>query len=209
MSVKFSGKVVKAVRYVKGSAGGGQASRRSLRYAAHREVEQGEGSAFREIYDAEGRKSKEEILDELDSFAKGAKERGRETYHYHVVLNPGEGRNEVDKEEWAREVMSKFEQEHANNRGGRMTWAAVTHADHADHDHVHVVMVTDKTLDKATLRAMQNAHAPECWERLKKESEQEKATREQGHSRNLLGDQERSAARHRPQGRDDDAGRSL
>ncbi|MFC3833869.1 MULTISPECIES: hypothetical protein [Deinococcus] len=95
----------------------------------------------------------EEVLTQLRS-AEG-------TYHYRLILNPGEGRDtEVDLQTWTRDVMQAIEE----RQGAPTSWWAVAHDNHSAHDHVHVVAVLPHRLNTLDLDAAREA-ADQSWER--------------------------------------------
>lgn len=151
-------------RYKAASKGGARSARSSLNYGLHRAGDDGERvqRGEREIVTHDGAVSKDEALERLDAFEARATAAGRETYYYSLVVNPGQGRNDVDKGEYIREVMGRFEGLHAD-RGARMEWAGVAHTDQGKHDHVHITLATDKTLNKAELNELREKIAPEAW----------------------------------------------
>lgn len=117
----------------------------SVRYMQHRQSDLGEREA-RPLFGREGELSRQEAYERLD----GAGEAPGKTYYYRLVLNPGEGHADLDEEGrrvWAAEVMSRIEAQGVQVRD----WVAVSHTDQGEHDHMHIVAATSRTLQKAEL----------------------------------------------------------
>ena len=136
--------------YTRG-ARGPRASRAAVRYAAHRADHAGDRQN-REVFGPDG------VVDEAD-----AQERLKAApggYHYRLVLNQGAGHHDVDQQAWTRDVMESVE----NRAGTPVTWIAVEHRDHSDHDHVHVVAVLDRPLSRTDLDTLRGA-AEDSWQR--------------------------------------------
>jgi hypothetical protein len=67
---------------------------------------------------------------------------------YRLTLAPGEGRwVDADMHDWTRRVM-----DHLEERTGDCNWVAWAHRDHSNHDHVHVIAVLERRLDRDDLR---------------------------------------------------------
>ena len=135
--------VVKA-RYTKASSGGGKGAKAGVRYATHRVDSEGERQT-RGLYDQDGEVTKREAYERIDH----AEQAGGK-YHYRLILNQGQGHGEADMQAMTRDTMRVLSDRHE----GRVEWVAVDHTDHSQHDHTHVVAVTEKTLSKADLAAM-------------------------------------------------------
>ena len=148
-------------KYVKGSLGGAKSARASLNYSLHREADDGK-SESRSLVARDGVIDKEELLDKFDNFQSKTTEAGRETFYYRMIINPGDGKNDVDKVQYIDSVMDRLEDLHMQ-RGARMEWAAVVHDNQGNHDHVHVTMVTDKSLIAVQLNQLRDKIAPESW----------------------------------------------
>jgi hypothetical protein len=161
---KFSNAV-----YQKASEGGAKAARNELNYNINRPGDDGreEQNGQRELFDSQGSVDKIDFLDRMDAVEKSLTDVKSETYYYSVLLAPGEGKNDVDKEEYTRDVMFKLEQAHGISRGGQMEWAGVVHDNQSDHDHIHVVMVTDRVLSKPVTAKIHRDFAPKSWEQAK------------------------------------------
>jgi len=140
--------------YTKAGAGGASSAKEGLRYGMHR-ADAGGDQQYREVYDRNGTLSKQEAYDRIDQAEQGG---GR--YYYRLTLNQGQGHGQVDMQAWTRDVMGELEQRH----GRPVEWLAVEHKDHSQHDHVHVIAVTSKTLSKADLAALRT-EADQSWER--------------------------------------------
>lgn len=117
----------------------------SVRYMEHRQDDQGERQ-HRPLFDRDGELSRQEAYERLD---RAAEAEGK-TYFYRVVLNPGEGHADLDEQRrqaWTAEVMARIEAQ-----GNRVRdWVAVSHTDQGQHDHIHVVAATSRTLQKDEL----------------------------------------------------------
>ncbi len=82
------------------------------------------------------------------------------TYFYRLTLAPGEGRRvDADMHDWTRRVM-----DHLEERTGECDWVASEHRDHSNSDHVHVIAVLDRRLDRDDLHALRE-HADSTWQR--------------------------------------------
>lgn len=117
----------------------------SVRYMQHRENDQGEHTA-RQLFGKEGELSRREAYERLD---RAAEAEGR-TYFYRLVLNPGEGHADLSEEgrqAWAAQVMGRIEDQGVKVRD----WVAVSHTDQGEHDHLHVLAATSRTLQKSEL----------------------------------------------------------
>lgn len=130
----------------------------SARYYAQRADDTGERQhrdAFDKEHDALGQDEVNEQLEE-------ASEEG--SYFYRFVMSPGtEAEPEGDLKTWTRDTMAELEAQ----QGERLSWAAYKHAGddaHSGHAHVHVVVATDRKLDRNDLQELREA-ATEAWER--------------------------------------------
>lgn len=154
------------------SKGGKSQAVARVNYAVHRPEDGKAEREHREVFGAEGELSKTAALDRMDDFHGAATERGRETYTVHLVLNPGEGKTDVDLEQYTREVMGRVADDRAD-KGAQMTWAAVTHRQQSEHDHVHVYITTDKVFDKTDLKRM-HSHTEPAWEAGREKAAQDR-----------------------------------
>lgn len=117
----------------------------SVRYMQHRQSDLGESSA-RQLFGRDGELSRTEAYERLD---RAAEAQGK-TYFYRLVLNPGEGHADLSEEgrqAWAAEVMARIEAQGNQVRD----WVAVSHTDQGEHDHLHVLAATSRTLQKSEL----------------------------------------------------------
>jgi len=145
-------KVVKARYSTRGGAG-----QDSIKYAVHRQNEQGEAQ-YRTIFDREqDQLSKEQAYRRFDS-ERDQKER----YTYTIIINPGEGRSEhLDLKQVARDTLSKLEE-----KGLCKNWVAVEHRDQGDHAHIHVIATSRAKLDQRDLEAMRKEQYASCERQL-------------------------------------------
>jgi len=129
------------------SGGGSSFSGNTINYITSRENAQGETQerpAFSRGNDD---------IPASEAIAQVAEMEGK--YHYHVILNPGDGDTNVDLKEWTKESMEVLEDRHSlKGDAGGFEWVAVKHSDHSEHDHVHVIIVTDSKLDRDDLNAL-------------------------------------------------------
>ena len=123
----------------------GSEAKASIRYMQHRQSDQGERHP-RQLFGSEGELSRAEAYERLDR----AEQEQEKVYFYRVVLNAGEGHADLSedaRQDWAREVMARIE-----TRGVKVhDWVGVSHTDQGEHDHVHVVAATSRTLQKDEL----------------------------------------------------------
>ena len=131
----------------------------SARYYAQRADDSGE----RQHREAFGKEHDALSQDEVKGRLEAASEAGR-GYYYRLVMSPGtEAEPEGDLKDWTRDVMAELEAQ----QGSQLTWAAYEHAGddaHSGHAHVHVVVATDKKLDRDDLNELREA-ATDAWER--------------------------------------------
>ncbi len=117
----------------------------SVRYMQHRQDDAGERQA-RPLFDRDGELSRQEAYERLDRAA----ESDGKTYFYRLTFNPGEGRADLDeqgRQAWAAEQMARIEAQ-----GNRVKdWIAVSHTDQGQHDHLHVLAATSRTIQKDEL----------------------------------------------------------
>ena len=127
--------------------GGASYSGNTISYVTSRENAQGEEQerpAFSSDYDYISASEAVKEVAEMDG-----------KYHYHIILNPGDEQTDIDLKEWTKETMSDLQDRHLEKvDAGKFKWVAVEHNDHSDHDHVHVILVTDTKLNKDDLNAM-------------------------------------------------------
>ena len=131
----------------------------SAHYYAQRADDSGDRQrreAFDKEHDALGQ-------DEVNERLEAASEEGQ-GYFYRLVMSPGtEAEPDGDLKTWTRDVMAELEAQ----QDERLTWAAYEHAGddaHSSHAHVHVVVATDKKLDRDNLHELREA-ATDAWER--------------------------------------------
>ena len=143
--------ILKAAYATRGRGGLGRA-KAGTRYVIHRPDDEGDRQ-YRSGFDADyDRVDKAEVYDRLES--------SEGTYFYRLTLAPGEGRwVEADMHDWTRRVMA-----HLEERTGECDWVAWAHRDHSNHDHVHVIAVLERRLDRDDLRDVRE-HADETWHR--------------------------------------------
>ncbi len=137
--------------YATRGRGGLSRAKAGARYVIHRPSDTAPRE-HRTGFDADyDRMEKAEVYDRLEA-AEG-------TYFYRLTLAPGEGRHtEADMHDWTRRVMNRLEQ-----RAGDCQWIAWEHRDHSNHDHVHVIAVLDRRLDRDDLRDLRE-HASDVWQ---------------------------------------------
>ena len=142
--------ILRAAYATRGRGGLGRA-KAGARYVIHRPSDQASRD-YRTAFDADyDRVDKNEVYDRREA-ADG-------TYFYRLTLAPGEGRGTAaDMHEWTRRVMDRLEE-----RAGDCGWVAWEHRDHSNHDHVHVIAVLDRRLDRDDLRDLRE-HAGEAWQ---------------------------------------------
>ncbi len=123
---------------------GGIYATNSLRYALERDSEV-DNAQERIAFDGDRDSiSALEALEEIEG-AEGK-------YYYHLILNAGDGRSDVDLQDWTKETMANLENSlDEQGKGDNLKWMAVEHNDHADHDHVHVVLILEHKLDRDDL----------------------------------------------------------
>ena len=117
----------------------------SVRYMQHRQSDLGE-SGHRQLFGRGGELSRAEVYECLDQAA----EAQGKTYFYRLVFNPGEGHADLSEEErqaWAAEVMARIEAQGNQVR----EWVGVSHIDQGEHDHLHILAATSRTLQKDEL----------------------------------------------------------
>lgn len=143
--------ILRAAYATRGRGGLGRA-KAGARYVIHRPSDTAPRE-YRTGFDADyDRMEKDEVYDRLEA-ADGA-------YFYRFTLAPGEGRHvETDLHDWTRHVM-----DHLEERAGSCDWIAWEHCDHSNHDHVHVIAVLDRRLDRDDLREIRE-HADDVWQR--------------------------------------------
>ena len=124
---------------------GGIYANNSMRYALERDAERGSDQE-RTAFDSErGAISADEALAEIEE-AKGK-------YYYHLILNAGDEKTDVDLQDWTKDTMANLENSLGEQgKDENLKWMAVEHDDHATHDHVHVVLITDHKLDRDDLK---------------------------------------------------------
>lgn len=117
----------------------------SVRYMQHRQDDLGERQT-RPLFGKDGELSRQEAYERLDRAA----ESDGKTYFYRLTFNPGEGHADLDeqgRQAWAAEQMARIEAQ-----GNRVKdWVAVSHTDQGQHDHVHVLAATSRTIQKDEL----------------------------------------------------------
>lgn len=117
------------------------AAKGAIRYAVHRENEEGK-QQFRNLFDKREEVSKEEAYERMDA--------DKQRYTYTLILNPGERDSRgVDMQQVTRDVMGKLEE-----RGLCREWVAVEHRDHTDFAHVHVIAKSDAKLTPQDFQEM-------------------------------------------------------
>ncbi len=138
--------------YATRSRGGLGRAKVGARYVIHRPSD-ALPREYRAGCDADyDRMEKDEVYDRLEA-ADGI-------YFYRLTLAPGEGRHtEADLHDWTRRVMDRLEE-----RAGDCDWVAWEHRDHSNHDHVHVIAVLERRLDRDDLRDLRE-HADDVWQR--------------------------------------------
>ncbi|WP_084148099.1 hypothetical protein, partial [Deinococcus frigens] len=117
----------------------------SVRYMQHRQDDLGERQA-RLLFDQDGELSRQEVYERLDRAA----ESDGKTYFYRLTFNPGEGHADLDeqgRQAWAAEQIARIEAQGNTVK----TWVGVSHTDQGQHDHVHVLAATSRTLQKDEL----------------------------------------------------------
>ena len=143
--------ILRASYATRGRGGLGRA-KAGARYVIHRPSDTSPRE-YRTGFDGDyDRMEKNEVYDRLEA-AEG-------TYFYRLTIAPGEGRDTVaDMQDWTRRVMDRLEE-----RAGEVDWVAWEHRDHSNHDHVHVIAVLDRRLDRDDLRDLRE-HADDVWQR--------------------------------------------
>lgn len=122
--------VVKA-SYGRSSGGGAKSSKQATRYAANRKGEETHKGS-REIYDKEGVISNEQAYKNIEKVDQQTKD----AYHYRLTLSHASTGEGVDHNATTRETMQRLEDRHAR-LGGAVTWHAVNHTDHSNHEHTY------------------------------------------------------------------------
>ena len=162
--------ILKAAYAIRARGGLGRA-KAGARYVIHRPDDHG-GRQYRGGFDADhDRVDKDEVYARLES--------SEGTYFYRLTLAPGEGRRvDADMHDWTRRVM-----DHLEERADECDWVAWAHRDHSNHDHVHVIAVLERRLDRDDLRDLRE-HAGEAWDRERERCRdplEAELSRERGH----------------------------
>lgn len=154
-------KVVR-VRYTPVAAGGVSRGRAAARYIARRPGQH--GRTQREAFDAF---THDIPLEEAQERLTAWGDEHPRGYVYRIVLNPGEGHGHPEERlrEWARLVMADLAQRHPE-----LEWVGWVHMDHSAHDHVHILAILDRTLDRQEL-AFLRERAGIAWDRLERARE--------------------------------------
>ena len=123
---------------------GGIYATNSLRYALERDSEV-DNAQERIAFDGD-----RDSISALEALEEIEEPEGK--YYYHLILNAGDGRSDVDLQDWTKETMANLENSlDEQGKGDNLKWMAVEHNDHADHDHVHVVLILEHKLDRDDL----------------------------------------------------------
>ena len=123
---------------------GGEA-KANVRYMQHRADHGGERHP-RQLFGREGELTRTEAYERLDQ----AQEQPGNVYYYRLVFNTGEGHadlSEDGRQAWAREVMARVEAQGVKVHD----WVGVSHTDQGEHDHLHILAATSRTLQKNEL----------------------------------------------------------
>lgn len=126
----------------------------AVQYYTHRPDSEG-GVQYRSGFDGEADSlTKSEILDSFTA----ARDEGAQ-YVYSVVLSPDHRLGERDLKEYTRDVIDGVLRE---RHGAGLRWKAIIHDNQNAHPHVHVVMLTEKTLSRTEFRQF-NRRVDKAW----------------------------------------------
>lgn len=144
--------IVKA-KYLSEKRSGGTYANNALRYALERDADQKQ--SHQEGQERIAFDGSRDAISASDALAEIENSKGN--YYYHIILNAGDGHSEVDLQEWTRDTMTNLENTlDVEGKADNFKWVAVEHDDHANHDHIHVVMVSDIKLDKDALNELRD-----------------------------------------------------
>lgn len=137
------------VNYVKRGREAKNRAKATIRYNQQRPGEQG-AKLTRELFGADGPLTREEILRMIDEAAKGA-------LFCRIVISPDprkeDSGRDMDMKELTLQAMANLEERLKT----KVFYAAVVHADHAPHRHVHVLAILSSKLRQSDLYALRQA----------------------------------------------------
>lgn len=140
--------------YTPMSQGGLERAVDAVQYYAHRADSEG-ATQYRGGFDSDSDTlNKSEMLDALTAARDGGAK-----YVYSVVLSPDHRLGERDLKEYARDVLDGVLRE---RHGRGLQWTAIIHDNQNAHPHVHVVLLTEKTLNRTEFRHF-NRRVDKAW----------------------------------------------
>jgi len=134
----------------------GRAAKASARYIQNRPGKDG-ARTLRTLFTADGKRERAEVYDMIDQAAKGS-------YFFRFVISPDPAREDSDKNLRLRELTEKTIQSLEACFRQPLQWVATIHADHAEHRHIHAIVIMPERLNKQDFQLLRGAATEEALE---------------------------------------------
>lgn len=140
--------IVKA-NYVKRGREAKNRAKATIRYNQQRPGQEG-AKLTRELFGADGPLTRDEVLRMIDEAAKGA-------LFYRIVISPDPRKEDSDRDMDMKELTLQAMANLEERLKTKVFYAAVVHADHAPHRHVHVLAILNSKLRQSDLNSLRQA----------------------------------------------------
>jgi len=156
----------------------GRGAKASVRYIENRPGKDGT-RVVRTLFKADGKVERGEAYTMIDQADKNS-------YFFRLVISPDPQREDSDKNLSLRELTEKTIQSLEDRFKQPLQWVAAIHADHAEHRHIHAIVVVPERLQVQDFQQMRSAATEEALEQLRQlDLQREAYQRSQGQSRGL------------------------
>ncbi|SRR6266536_964443 len=134
----------------------GRAAKASARYTQNRPGKDG-ARVVRTLFKADGKVEREEVYTMIDQAAKGS-------YFFRFVISPDPKSEDRDKDLSLRELTEKTLASLEARFRQPLQWVATIHADHAEHRHIHAIVIVPERLNKQDFQLLRGAASEEALE---------------------------------------------
>jgi hypothetical protein len=134
----------------------GRAAKASVRYIQNRPGKDG-ARVVRTLFKADGRVGREEVYDMIDKAAKGS-------YFFRFVISPDPSREDSDRNLSLRELAEQTIRSLEGRFRQPLPWVATIHADHAEHRHIHAIVIMPERLNKQDFQLLRSSATGEALE---------------------------------------------
>jgi hypothetical protein len=136
----------------------GRIAKASVRYIENRPGRDG-AKLQRTLFNADGKVERREVYSMID-------QADTNSYFFRLVISPDPQREDGDKNLSLRELADKTVQSLEDRFRRPLQWVAAIHADHAEHRHLHAIVIIPERLQVQDFQRMRSAATQEVLAQL-------------------------------------------